>query len=330
MIYPEYRSRRLRGTPAIRNLVAEARVSAESLVMPYFVTEQGKAKQPIKSMPGQYRYSPDALLREIEKQVALNVQSVLLFGIPKTKDAKATSAYASKGIVQQAIRQIKKHFPDVAVIADTCLCEYTDHGHCGIVRKQGKQYEILNDQSVEILARVALSQAEAGADMIAPSDMMDGRVSVIRENLDERGFENIPIMSYAAKYASAFYGPFREAAGSTPQYGDRKTYQMDPRNSDEAMREITLDIDEGADIVMVKPALAYLDIVRRAKEEFKVPIAAYNVSGEYAYVKWAASTGVDERTLVMEIMTSIKRAGADIIITYHALDVAKWLAKGDK
>lgn len=322
-----HRGRRLRMNPGIRAMVRENEIRPADLVMPYFVVETDDAdfKKPIGSMPGQFQLS----LQELEKQVALAVKnglaSVLLFGIPKEKDELATQAYADEGIVQEAVRRLKDRFPELVVITDVCLCEYTSHGHCGIVQKGG---EILNDPTLDLLARAALSHVRAGADMVAPSDMMDGRILALRETLDDNGFASTPIMSYAVKYASAFYGPFREAADSTPKFGDRKTHQMDPANSREALREAAADLDEGADILMVKPGLPYLDIIRQLRDTFDTPIAAYNVSGEYSMVKAAAQNGwVDEERMVMETMTSFKRAGADIILTYHAEDVLGWLNK---
>ena len=281
-------------------------------------------RQPISSMPGVFQLSPDELLREAEKAHALGVPSVLLFGIPETKDAKASGAYAKNGIVQQAVRLLKKNLPDLLVITDVCLCEYMSHGHCGIV--DPKRGQILNDPTLKLLARSAVSHAEAGADIIAPSDMMDGRVRAIREALDETGFGDTPILSYAAKFASAFYGPFREAAESTPQFGDRRSYQMNPANAEEALREVALDIQEGADMIMVKPALAYLDILQRVKTEFGYPTAAYSVSAEYSMIKAAAANGwIDERAVTMESLLAMRRAGADVIITYSAVDAARWL-----
>jgi porphobilinogen synthase len=317
------RMRRLRTTPALRAMVRETQIQVEKLIYPLFVVEGKGIQKPINSMPGIHQQSIDVMLREVEQAAAEGVTSVILFGIPQEKDSKATGAWEDNGIVQKAIREIKKHFPNMLVVADTCLCEYMDHGHCGIVSPEGK---ILNDPSVDILARSAVSQAAAGADIIAPSDMMDGRIGAIRTALDEAGYEDIAIMAYSAKYASAFYGPFREAAESAPQFGDRTTYQMDPANAREALEEILLDIDEGADMVMVKPALPYLDIISRARPLINRPIAAYNVSGEYAMVKAASANGwIDERRVVLECLTGITRAGADLIITYHARDVAKWL-----
>ncbi|MBI5519478.1 MAG: porphobilinogen synthase [Desulfovibrio sp.] len=322
-----FRGRRLRMSPGVRALVRENEVRPADLVMPYFVVETDDPgfKKPIGSMPGQFQLS----LKELEKQVGEAVKnglmSVLLFGIPKEKDELATQAYADEGIVQEAVRRLKDRFPELVVITDVCLCEYTSHGHCGIVQKGG---EILNDPTLELLSKAALSHVRAGADMVAPSDMMDGRILAIRETLDENGFVSTPIMSYAVKYASAFYGPFREAAESTPKFGDRKTHQMDPANSREALREAAADLDEGADILMVKPGLPYLDVIRQLRDSFETPIAAYNVSGEYSMVKAAAQNGwVDEERMVMEIMASFKRAGTDIILTYHAEDVLRWLNK---
>ena len=321
--FQNYRPRRLRQTPALRRLVQETRLSAEQLVLPCFVRAGKKVRQPISSMPGVFQFSPDELLRDAESAHAAGVPAILLFGIPQKKDAKASGAYAQNGIVQQAVRLLKKELPELLVITDVCLCEYMSHGHCGIVAPRGK---ILNDPSLKLLARSALSHAEAGADIVAPSDMMDGRVRAIREALDQNGFLDTPILSYAAKFASAFYGPFREAAESTPQFGDRRTYQMNPANAEEAMREVALDIQEGADMVMVKPALAYLDILHRVKTEFGYPTAAYSVSAEYSMIKAAAAKGwIDERAVTMESLLAIRRAGADILITYAAADVARWL-----
>ncbi len=320
--FPQLRLRRLRRTERLRALVRENRVDAGDLVYPIFVVEGKGIKQEISSMPSIFRFSPDQLDAEIEEVAGLKIPAVLLFGIPKQKDELGSSAYAPEGVVQQAVRRIKKSAPQLLVITDVCLCEYTSHGHCGVV--VGDQID--NDQTLPLLAKTALSHAEAGADIVAPSDMMDGRVKAIRESLDKDGFQQIPILSYAAKYASAFYGPFREAAESAPQFGDRRSYQMDPPNIREALREIEQDINEGADIVMVKPALAYLDVIRQARNAFNYPLAAYNVSGEYAMVKAAVKQGwLEERRAVMEILTAIKRAGADIIISYHAKDVARWL-----
>lgn len=316
------RPRRLRLNDAIREMVRETRVDVKDLIYPLFVTHGENIKQEINSLPGVYRFSVDTLVDEVKEIHSLGIPAVLLFGVPSVKDEMGSEAYADDGIVQRAVRVVKETEPSMIVITDVCMCGYTRHGHCGIVDNG----YVINDRTVEFIARIALSHARAGADMVAPSDMMDGRVRAIRKLLDEEGYVNVSIMAYSAKYASAFYGPFREAAHSAPQFGDRRSYQMDTANSDEAMREIELDIEEGADIVMVKPALSYLDIIRRARESFNVPVAAYNVSGEYAMVKAAAKMGwVDERAAVMEILTSIKRAGADMIITYFAKDVAGWL-----
>jgi porphobilinogen synthase len=320
--FPELRLRRLRRTEPLRALVRENRVDIGDLVYPIFVVEGQGIKQELSSLPGIFRFSPDQLPREVEEIARLKIPAVLLFGIPQHKDEAGSSAYHPQGVVQQAVRAIKKAVPELLVITDVCLCEYTSHGHCGVVVNG----DVDNDQTLPLLAKTALSHAEAGADIVAPSDMMDGRVKAIRESLDKNGFQNIPILSYAAKYASAFYGPFREAAESAPQFGDRLSYQMDLPNVREALREVEEDIKEGADIIMVKPALAYLDVIRRVRDTFNHPLAAYNVSGEYALVKAAMPMGwLDEPRVVMEILTAIKRAGADIIITYHAKDVARWL-----
>ena len=316
------RPRRLRANEAIRSMVRENHVRVEDLIYPMFVMPGEKKKLEIASMPGVYNFSLDEFVLELGNVVKLGIPAILLFGIPEGKDSVGSGAYDEHGIVQEAIRIAKKNFPKLYVIADVCLCEYTDHGHCGLI----EDGEVLNDPTLELLAQTALSDARAGADMVAPSDMMDGRVGAIREALDKEGFTNIPIMAYSAKFASGFYGPFRDAAGSTPQFGDRRTYQMDSPNGNEAMLETALDIEEGADLIIVKPALAYGDIIYRTKERFGVPVVAYNVSGEYAMVKAAAANGwIDEQRIVMESMVSLKRAGADMIITYHALDVAKWL-----
>jgi porphobilinogen synthase len=320
--YPIVRMRRMRSKEALRSLVRETHLRVDKLIYPIFIVEGSGKRKPINSMPGIFQQSVDNVIKEVEDLVAEGLNSVLLFGIPEHKDSEATGAWKADGIVQKAIREIKSSFPDLTVIADTCLCEYMDHGHCGIIA-DGR---VLNDPSLKILARAAVAQAEAGADIIAPSDMMDGRVAAIRAALDDSGYEHVPIMAYSAKYASALYGPFREAAESSPKFGDRKGYQMDPPNAREALREIELDIAEGADIVMIKPALPYLDIIVKAREMTKVPIAAYNVSGEYSMVKAAAANGwIDERRVVLETLTGIVRAGADMIITYHARDVANWL-----
>ncbi|WP_407272634.1 porphobilinogen synthase [Radiobacillus sp. PE A8.2] len=316
------RHRRLRSSVNMRALVRETKLTKDDLVYPIFVVEGTDVKKEVSSMPGVFQVSLDHLTEEMNQLVRLGIRSVLLFGIPKEKDEIGTQAYCETGIVQEALRQIKRDVPELITIADTCLCEYTSHGHCGIIHDG----DVDNDQSLELHVQTAISQAQAGADIIAPSNMMDGFVSAIRKGLDESGFVNTPIMSYAVKYASAFYGPFRDAADSTPQFGDRKTYQMDPANRMEALREAESDIAEGADFVIVKPALSYMDIMRDVKNNVNVPVVAYNVSGEYAMVKAAAQNGwIDEKQIVLESLTSMKRAGADIIITYFAKDVAKWL-----
>lgn len=321
--FPQVRLRRLRTNEAIRSLVSENRVSVSNLIYPLFVVEGKKIKQDISSMPGIHRFSPDMLEPEVKEIASLGIPAVILFGIPQHKDDVGSQAYTADGVVQQAIRMIKKAVPQLLIVTDVCLCEYTSHGHCGVIKGDC----ILNDETLPLLARMALSHVEAGADIVAPSDMMDGRVKTIREYLDSNGFSNIPILAYSAKYASGFYGPFREAAESTPQFGDRRSYQMDPPNAREAMREIEQDINEGADIIMVKPALPYLDIIRMARDRFNVPLAAYNVSGEYAMLKAAVQNGwLDEKRVVLEALTSIKRAGADIIITYFAREAAGWLS----
>jgi porphobilinogen synthase len=310
------RPRRLRKNATIRNMVAETAVNPDSLVYPMFVVEGENVKEEIPSMPNQYRFSIDEILKELESCVALGVKSILLFGIPSYKDEMASSAYDDDGIVQRAVRSIKAKFPELYVITDVCLCEYMSHGHCGIVKEDG---DVDNDPTLELLAKTALSHAEAGADMVAPSDMMDGRVAAIREKLDANGFTNLPIMAYSAKFASAYYGPFRDAADSAPHFGDRKSYQMDVRNGREALHEVELDLEEGADIVMVKPGLAFLDILRETAEMSNVPVAVYNVSGEYSMVKAAAQNGwINEDAIIRENLIAFKRAGADIIITYHA------------
>ncbi len=320
--FPAVRLRRLRRTPALRELVQETRLSVKDFIYPLFITEGRGIRQEIESMPGQYRWSLDLLPAEVEAIARLGIRAVLLFGIPAHKDEVGSGAWAEDGIIQRAVKVIKGVVPELTVICDVCLCEYTSHGHCGVVRDGYVQ----NDETLELLARTAVSQAAAGADIVAPSDMMDGRVGAIRRALDEAGFGQVAIMAYSAKYASAFYGPFREAAGSAPQFGDRRAYQMDPPNVREALREVELDVAEGADIIMVKPALAYLDVIRAARQRFDHPLAAYNVSGEYAMVKAAARNGwLDERRVTLEILYAIKRAGADLIITYHAKDVARWL-----
>lgn len=317
----------MRRREGLRKLVRETELNLSQLIMPYFVKEGRNVKEPIEAMPGQFRWSADSVLGELETLQNLGVSSVLLFGLPSEKDERGSGAYDPNGVIPESLRLIKKNFPELLVITDVCLCAYTSHGHCGILTNGG---EIDNDASLRILEKIALAHAEAGSDMIAPSDMMDGRVAAIRKALDENGAASIPILSYAAKYASAFYGPFREAVHSTPAFGDRKSYQMDPANREEAMREIQMDIEEGADIVMVKPALAYLDVIREAHERFQFPLAAYNVSGEYAMVKAAAQAGgVDEKKITLEILTSIRRAGAQAILTYHAKEVALWSKESD-
>ena len=319
-MHPYYRPRRLRENEIIRDLIAETKPDYNKLIMPYFVIEGAGITQAIESMPGIQRLSIDNLLKQLDYDVKLGVRAIILFGIPYDKDEKASGAYDENGIVQKACREIKKQFPELLIITDVCLCEYTSHGHCGMVK--GKQID--NDSTIELLAKTAVSHARAGADIIAPSDMMDGRVETIRQELDDNGFITIPILSYAAKYASAFYGPFRDAAGSAPQFGDRRSYQMDYRNAHEALKEVNLDIDEGADIVMVKPALSYLDIIYRVKQSMELPVCAYNVSGEYSMVKAAGTLGFgDEAKLVREIMTAIFRAGADMVISYHTCDILK-------
>jgi porphobilinogen synthase len=317
--FPVSRLRRLRQSGLLRDMFAETHLSANDLIYPMFVSYGSKIKNEIASMPGIFQLSIDNLNKECEELLSLGIKSLILFGIPETKDAGGTSSYHEHGIIQDAVRHIRKNFPELYVITDVCLCEYTDHGHCGII-ENGR---ILNDPTLEALALQAVSHVTAGADMVAPSDMMDGRVKAIRTSLDTNGFTDTPIMAYSAKYASAFYGPFREAADSAPQFGDRKSYQMDHRNSDEAMREIAFDIQEGADIIMVKPALSYLDIIRRAKDNFNMPVAAYNVSGEYSIIKAAAEKGwVDGDKIMLEMLYSIKRAGADVILTYFAKEAA--------
>ena len=324
MYYPVFRARRLRETETFRRMVRETRLSVDQLISPLFVAHGRELHREISSMPGQFQLSVDELVREVKDVAALGIPAVMLFGLPASKDAYGSEAYAADGIIQQAIRAIKDTVSDLVVITDVCLCEYTSHGHCGVV-EQGR---VKNDATLELLARTAVSHAEAGADMVAPSDMMDGRVSALRESLDDNGFEEVPILAYAAKYASVFYGPFRHAADSAPQFGDRRSYQMDPANSDEALREVGLDIEEGADVVMVKPALAFLDVISRVKAEFGVPVAAYNVSGEYAMIKAAGRLGwLDEERAMMEVLTAIRRAGADLILTYFAKDAARILSE---
>lgn len=326
MVFPQLRLRRMRQAEGIRSLVRETRVSVNDLIYPLFVEEGQQIRSEIASMPGIFRLSPDRLAPEIQEVAGLGIPGVILFGVPRYKDEEGSAAFSPDGVVQQAIRVIKQTAPELLVITDLCLCEYTSHGHCGILVNG----EVDNDRTLPLLAKMALSCVEAGADVVAPSDMMDGRVRAIREALDDRGFTHIPILSYAAKYTSAFYGPFREAAESAPQVGDRRSYQMDPANVREALREVEQDISEGADIIMVKPALAYLDVIRRVRDAFNVPVAAYNVSGEYSMVKAAALQGwLDEERTAMEILTASKRAGADIIITYHAREVARQLKKAE-
>ena len=318
--FPVTRLRRLRKTGMLRDMLRETQLSKNDFIYPLFVVEGNGIKREINSMPDVFQMSVDEIVRECEELMNLGIRSVLLFGIPEHKDEQGSGAYDENGIVQKAVRAIKKSFPEILVVTDVCLCEYTSHGHCGVIENG----DVANDATLELLAKEALSHAQSGADIIAPSDMMDGRIRKIRQTLDENDFSEIPIMAYSAKYASAFYGPFREAAESAPQFGDRKSYQMDIGNSDEAMREIAQDISEGADVVMVKPALAYLDIIRRAKDEFNMPIAAYNVSGEYAMIKAAGANGwIDAERAMMEALISIKRAGADVIITYFAKDAAR-------
>jgi porphobilinogen synthase len=322
MFTPYYRPRRLRRNENIRRLVRENQVTVDDLIMPLFVTEGKNVRNPIGSMPGNFQLSIDLLVKEIKNIHGLGIPAIILFGIPEHKDAIGSDAMSHEGIIQRAVREIKQAVPDMYVITDVCFCEYTDHGHCGVI----KNGEVDNDSTLEMLGKQVISHAKAGADMVAPSGMMDGVIGAIREALDNDGFSNIPIMSYAAKYASAFYGPFREAAESTPQFGDRRAYQMDPPNAREALYEVELDINEGADIIMVKPALPYLDIIRRIKDQINLPVAAYNVSGEFSMVKAAGQLGwIDEKKVTLEMLTSIKRAGADMILTYFAPDVAKWL-----
>ena len=322
MIFPEYRPRRLRRNEAFRRMIRETVLTTSDLILPLFAIGGRDVQNPIASMPGQYQLSIDRLVKTCQEVKKLDIPAVMLFGIPDKKDALATSAYAKDGIIQKAVKAVKDKVPELMVITDVCLCEYTDHGHCGVVEKN----VVDNDATLDLLARTALSHARAGADMVAPSDMMDGRVAEIRESLDDNGFSQMPIMAYAAKYCSGFYGPFRQAADSAPKFGDRRTYQMDPANALEAIREVTLDIEEGADIVMVKPALPYLDVICRVRQEFDLPVAAYNVSGEYAMIKAADQLGwLDGKRVMMESLTAIKRAGADMILTYFAMDAAREL-----
>ncbi|HEY4580476.1 MAG TPA: porphobilinogen synthase [Candidatus Acidoferrales bacterium] len=321
-MFPVERPRRLRRTEAIRGLVRETRLTTRGFIYPMFVCPGSGVRVEISSMPGVYRQSPDRLVEECREVESLGIPAVMLFGIPEHKDERGSEAWSPSGAVQRAIEAIRHAKLNLVVMTDVCLCEYTSHGHCGLIEKG----EVANDPTLALLAEAALSHARAGTDMVAPSDMMDGRVAAIRKSLDAHGFADLPILAYAAKYCSGFYGPFREAAQSAPQFGDRRSYQMDPANAREALREVQLDLDEGADLVMVKPALAYLDIIRRVRERFDVPVAAYNVSGEYAMVKAAARNGwIEEQRVVMEILTGIQRAGADMVLTYHAKDVARWL-----
>ena len=323
MQFPTVRMRRLRANPQIRRMVRETTLDAGDLIYPLFVKPGTGLRDEISSMPGAFQLSIDQLDAEAAELLELGIPAVILFGLPETKDLAGSGAFDENGIVQQAIRRLKKVAPDLYVITDVCMCEYTSHGHCGAIDEDGC---VMNDVTLEMLAHTAVSHAEAGADMVAPSDMMDGRVAAIRAALDAEGYSNVPIMAYSAKYASGYYGPFRDAADSAPAFGDRSQYQMDPANGDEAIREVELDVDEGADLVMVKPALAYMDVIWRVKETFGMPTAAYNVSGEYAMVKAAAAKGwIDEKRVVLETLTGFKRAGADLILTYHAKDAARWL-----
>lgn len=324
MYFPIYRPRRLRKNENLRRMIRETKLSGDDFIYPLFVTHGRGVRREINSMPGIAQLSIDLAVKEAAEASQLGIPAVILFGIPKKKDVKASEAYARSGIIQQAIKAIKDKVPHLVVITDVCLCEYTSHGHCGVVLKG----EVDNDATLELLAKTALSHAQAGADMVAPSDMMDGRVKIIRETLDQHGFHDLPIMAYAAKHASAFYGPFREAAESTPQFGDRRSYQMDPANAREALREVGLDVQEGADIIMVKPALPYLDIIRAVRQEYNLPVAAYNVSGEYAMIKAAAQRGwLDEERVMMEVLIAIKRSGADLILTYFAKEAARLLGR---
>jgi porphobilinogen synthase len=322
MSFPTHRPRRLRRSEALRDLVRETRPTASGLIYPMFVCPGTKVRQEVSSMPGIYQQSADQIVEEAREVESLGIPGVILFGLPESKDPRGTSSLSAQGVVQRTIEALRKAKLKLLIITDVCLCEYTDHGHCGVIENG----EIANDPTLSILAQQALSHARAGADIVAPSDMMDGRVAAIRETLDQHKFENIAILSYAAKYCSGFYGPFREAAQSTPQFGDRRSYQMDPANAREALKEVELDLEEGADMVLVKPALSYLDIIRRVRDAFEVPVGAYNVSGEYAMVKAASQKGwLDEKRVVLEILTGIQRAGAEIILTYHAKDAARWL-----
>jgi len=327
--FPELRLRRLRKNENIRRMVRETNLTVDDFIYPLFVVEGEGVKEEISSMPGQFRYSIDRLVEEVNEVKELGIPAIILFGIPAHKDELGSDSFSDDGIIQRAVRAVKKEIPDIYVITDVCFCEYTSHGHCGYLKCEGDYCDVDNDKTLELLKKQVVSHARAGVDMVAPSGMMDGMIKAIREGLDEAGFTDIPIMSYAAKYASAYYGPFRDAAESTPAFGDRRSYQMDPANSDEALREVALDIQEGADIVMVKPALSYMDIIRRVKETFRYPVAAYNVSGEYSMVKAAALKGwIDEKKVVLETLLSMKRAGADLILTYHAKDAARWLKEG--
>ena len=324
MLFPDYRPRRLRRNESFRRMIRETSLSVDNLIYPIFVVFGKGIRKPIASMPGIFQLSIDELIKEAREVLSLRIPAIMLFGIPEKKDEKASGAYDPNGIIQRAMKALKEKVPELMVIGDVCLCEYMSHGHCGIIQEG----EVDNDATLELLARTALAQAKAGADMVAPSDMMDGRVAEIRQALDENGFEQTPIMAYSAKYASAFYGPFREAAESAPKFGDRKSYQMDPANFREAIREVTLDVEEGADIIMVKPALPYLDVICRVREEFDLPVAAYNVSGEYAMIKAAAKQGwLDENKVMMESLLSIRRAGADLILTYFAKQAAALLKR---
>jgi len=322
MSYPTHRPRRLRRNEALRSLVRETRLTTANLIYPMFVCPGTKVRQEVSSMPGVYQQSVDQIVEEAREVESLGIPGIILFGLPETKDPRGVSSLNAQGVVQRAIEAIRRAKLKLLIITDVCLCEYTDHGHCGIIENG----EVANDPTLEILAQQALSHARVGADIVAPSDMMDGRVAAIRKMLDTNKFENIAILSYAAKYCSGFYGPFREAAQSAPQFGDRRSYQMDPANAREALKEVRMDLEEGADMVMVKPALAYLDVIHRVRDQFDIPVAAYNVSGEYSMVKAAAQNGwLDEKRVVLEILTGIQRAGADILLTYHAKDVARWL-----
>jgi len=320
---PHFRPRRLRGTAEIRRMVRETKLSVDDFIYPLFVTHEAKAKKPIASMPGQFQLSIENLVKEVQEAKSLGIPAIMLFGIPKTKDSFGSDSYNEHGIIQQAVRAVKETVSGILVITDVCFCEYTDHGHCGVIKDQ----TVDNDVTLPLLAKQATSHAHAGADIVAPSGMLDGMVGAIRDGLDKAGFDKTPILSYAVKYASSFYGPFRDAAESAPKFGDRRTHQMDPANVIEALREAELDVKEGADMLMVKPALAFLDVIRRVKERFDLPLAAYNVSGEYSMVKAAAQNGwINEQAITLEILTSIKRAGADVILTYHAKDAAKWIS----